>query len=87
MVKNLAKRLDGKMKNAGVPQRFAQGSAKVTAKRRDELSSAPAKLVPVACRLPADLVGQVRDRAVAHEGGINAIVAEALALWLKSGKS
>lgn len=87
MVKNLAKKLDGRMKTAGVPQRFAQGSAKVAAKRATEQAPPAVKLVPVACRLPADLLGQVRERAVGREGGLHAIVAEALAQWLKADKS
>lgn len=84
MVKNLAKKLDGKMKTAGIPQRFAQGSAQAAAKRSSEQAPVAVKLVPVACRLPADLLAQVRERAVGRDGGINAIVAEALAQWLKA---
>lgn len=86
MVKNLAKKLDGKMKTTGVPQRFAQGSAEVAAKRDAKQANAGAKLVPVSCRLPAELLSEVRTRAVGHEGGINAVVAEALAQWLRSTK-
>jgi hypothetical protein len=86
MVKNLAKKLDGKMKSASIPQRFAQGSAEAAAKREVKQSNTPVKLVPLACRLPADLLNQVRDRAVCYEGGINAVIAEALTQWLKSGK-
>lgn len=88
LVKNLAKKLDGKMKSAGVPQRFAQGSSKAARPRSDEPAAPPAvKLVPLACRLPADLLAQVREHAVGHEGGINAIVAEALARWLEAKTS
>ncbi|NRF69009.1 hypothetical protein HLB44_18610 [Aquincola sp. S2] len=86
MVKNLAKKLDGKMKSAGIPQRFAQGSSEVGAKRELRAGNTANKLVPVACRLPADLVNQLRDRAVGHEGGINALVARVLAEWLASSK-
>lgn len=86
MVKKLAKQLDGKMKTAGVPQRFAQGAAEVAAKREAKQANASAKLVPLACRLPADLLSQVRERSVGHAGGINALVAEALAQWLKTTK-
>lgn len=86
MVKNLAKKLDGKMKTAGVPPRFAQGAAAVAAQRKADAAPAAPKLVPLACRLPADLLAQVRDRAAAHAGGINAILADALTHWLQSGK-
>lgn len=89
MVKNLAKKLDGKMKTAGIPSRFGQGAADLVAQRAARKAAAPAapKLVPVACRLPADLVAQLRERAVGHEGGIHALMAEALAQWLASGQS
>ncbi|HSW04969.1 hypothetical protein [Aquabacterium sp.] len=82
MVKNLAKKLDGKMKTAGIPQRFAQGSAEAAAKRELRASPAAPKLVPVACRLPADLVNRLRDRAAGQEGGLNAVMAQAVAQWL-----
>lgn len=86
MVKNLAKKLDGKMKTAGIPQRFAQGSTGLAAKRETKPANTPVKLVPLACRLPADLLGDIRERSVSHPGGINALLAEALAQWLQATK-
>jgi hypothetical protein len=87
MVKGLAKKLDGKMKAASVPPRFAQGSFDAAAKR-ERASVAPAdRLVPLACRLPADLVTQLRERALAQEGGMNALLAQALREWLGSSRS
>jgi len=77
LVKNLAKKLDGRMKAAGVPRRFAQGAAEVAGKR-DKQEAAAAKLVPITCRLPAELVTRLRERAAGHEGGINALMAQAL---------
>jgi len=82
MVKNLARKLDGKRKAAGVPQRFAQGSAELPGKPAQPADKARIKLVPVACRLPADLAARLRDQAVKHEGGVNAVVAEAVERWL-----
>lgn len=88
MVKNLAKKLDGKRKAAGVPTRFAQGSAAVAAKSAKPASTEDEpKLVQLACRLPAPLAAQLRDRAATHEGGVNTIVAEALTQWLAQGKA
>jgi hypothetical protein len=78
LVKNLAKKLDGRMKAAGVPGRFAQGSAAVVDKREQRRIDAAAGLVPFACKLPADLIKRLHDRAAGHEGGVNAIVADAL---------
>lgn len=93
LVKHLAKKLDGRMKGAGIPERFAQGSAMagakraeraVPAEREDRADAAAPRLVAVACRLPADLVSRLRKRAVDHEGGIHALMAEALQAWLAS---
>jgi len=78
LVKNLAKKLDGRMKSAGVPHRFAQGAADVAGKRDKQAQEAAVKLVPITCRLPAELVARLRERAAAHEGGINALMAQAL---------
>ena len=85
LVKNLAKKLDGRMKAKGVPRRFAQGAAEVAAggaaraaDKRDKHEAAAVKLVPITCRLPAELVARLRERAVGHEGGINALMAQAL---------
>jgi hypothetical protein len=85
LVKHLAKKLDGKMKSAGVPPRFAQGSADVAARRAASAAqeAATPRLVSVACRLPADLVNRMRERAVTQEGGVNAVMALALAQWLE----
>ena len=80
--KNLAKKLDGRMKANAVPQRFAQGSAKLKEKAEQKSKPAVAKLVPVSCRLPAALVSRLRERAIGQEGGISALVAQAVEQWL-----
>jgi hypothetical protein len=84
LVKGLARKLEGRMKTAGVPPRFAQGAAAQADKREQRVASAVTKLVPVACRLPADLAARLRDRAVTQEGGVNAVIAQALEVWLAS---
>ena len=81
LVKHLAKKLDGRMKVAAIPERFAQGAAKAGAKRADRADAAAPRRVAVACRLPADLVSRLRKRAVDREGGIHALMAEALESW------
>jgi hypothetical protein len=78
LVKNLAKKLDGRMKSAGVPHRYAQGAADVAGKGDKRAQEAAVKLVPITCRLPAELVARLRERAASHEGGINALMAQAL---------
>lgn len=87
LVKGLAKKLEGRMKTAGVPPRFAQGSAALAEQKdleRQERRAATAavKLTPLACRLPADLVLRLREHAAGQEGGVNAVIAQALAQWL-----
>ena len=82
--KHLAKKLDGRMKSGIVPQRFGQGSAAAGAKTDLKSRNAVAKLVPIACRLPAELVGRLRERAVGVDGGMNVIMAQAVELWLGS---
>ncbi len=78
LVKQLAKKLDGRMKAHGVPDRFAQGAADAADRREQRRRDAAAGLVPFACKLPGELVRRLHDRAVGHEGGLNALVAELL---------
>lgn len=82
--KQLAKKLDGRMKSGVVPQRFGAGAAAAGAKAVPKAGAAAAKLVPVACRLPAELVNRLRERAVGVDGGMNAAMAQAVELWLQS---
>lgn len=76
--KNKAMKIDGKMKAAGVPGRFAQGAADGVDKREQRRRDSAAGLVPFACKLPADLVKRLNERAAGQEGGAGAIVAQAL---------
>jgi hypothetical protein len=78
IVKNLAKRLDGRMKAAGVPGRFGQGAGEVVDKREQRRRDSAAGLVPFACKLPAELVKRLNERAASQEGGVNALVAQLL---------
>jgi len=78
LAKNLAKKIDNRMKGAGVPHRFAKGAGEAAGKPDKPAQGAAVKLVPITCRLPAELVARLRERAVAHEGGINALMAQAL---------
>ncbi len=82
--KHLAKKIDGRMKSGTVPQRFGQGSAAAITKIDPKSRDAVARLVPVACRLPAELVNRLRKQSVGIEGGMNAVMAQAVELWLKS---
>ena len=85
LAKNLAKKLDGQLKNGGIPQRFAQGSA-VPDRREQRRLDAAAGLVPFACKLPADLVQQLSARAASDAGGVNAVVAALLTQALSASQ-
>lgn len=78
LVKNLAKKIDGQMKVAGVPPRFGQGAAAVLDRREQRKIDAQAGLLPFACKLPADVVKRLHERAAGHDGGMNALVAALL---------
>ena len=80
--KQRALKLGGQLKGAGVPDRFAQGAALAHDKREQRKRDAAAGLVPFACKLPAELVRRLQERAAAHDGGANALVAELLAASL-----
>jgi hypothetical protein len=75
LAKNLALKISGQMKSHSVPGRFAPGSGELVDKREQRRRDAAAGLVPFACKLPADLVKQLHERALSHEGGMNALVA------------
>ena len=83
--KNKGMKIEGKMKAAGVPGRFAKGAADVVDKREQRRLDSAAGLVPFACKLPAELVKRLNEYATAHEGGVNAIVARALEQALAQG--
>ena len=68
----------GQMHGAGAPGRFGGGAANLVDRREKRRADAAAGLVPFACKLPADLAAALRERAAAHEDGINGVVAELL---------
>ena len=76
--KNLAAKIDGRMKAAGIPGRFAQGAANVPDKREQRRIDSAAGLVPFACKLPSELVKRLHERGAAHAGGVNGLLAELL---------
>jgi hypothetical protein len=82
--KNLAKKLDGRMKSGLAPQRYGKGSAAAAKSAEPVMATAASapKPVPVSCRLPADVVAQLRERAASVEGGMSAVLTEAAQLWL-----
>jgi hypothetical protein len=81
--KNKAMKIVGTMKSSLAPDRFAQGAAAALDKKERRARDAAAGLVPFACKLPVDLVKQLAERAAAHEGGLNALMAALVEKGLK----
>jgi len=77
-------KLDTAMRGKASPGRFGQAAAALPDRKAQRKLDAAAGLVPFACKLPAELTEQLRDRAAGHEGGINALVAELLAKGLQA---
>jgi hypothetical protein len=86
LAKNLGLKVAGRMKSAGVPDRFAQGAADALDKRERRARDAALGLVPFACKLPGELVKRINERGMAHEAGVNGLLAELLASALDSGE-
>lgn len=78
LARNLALKLESRRKGAATPDRFAQGAAGAAEKREQRKRDAAAGLVPFACKLPAELVRSLQERAASHEGGLNGLAAELL---------
>jgi hypothetical protein len=76
--KNKAKKIAGTMKTTLSPDRFAQGAATALDRRERRARDSAAGLVPFACKLPAELLKRLNERAATHEGGVNALVAQLL---------
>lgn len=72
-------KISGQMGAAGIPDRFAAGATGAIDKREQRKLDQAAGLIPFACKLPAELVKQIQEQGLAHEGGINAVIAELLA--------
>ena len=83
LARQMELKIEGQRKKAAIPGRFAQEAAALPDRKEQRRRDAAAGLVPFACKLPSDLAQQLRDKAAAHEGGINALVAELLLAGLK----
>ena len=78
LVRQLESKLDNQRKFSGVPGRFAEAAAALPDRKAQRKLDAAAGLVPFACKLPAPLAQQLRERAASHADGINGLVAELL---------
>ena len=82
LVRQLESKLEGQRKLAGVPGRFAQDAGVLPDRKAQRRIDSAAGLVAFACKLPAPLTQQLRERAAGHAGGMNGLVAELLARGL-----
>lgn len=100
--KRLAKKIEGRQKTTLIPQRFGKGSAAPSSAKPAEpgagasqpaaaaaAAGAPGAGNPVtlSVRLPAALAQRLRTQAVGREGGISAVVTEAVDQWLAAADS
>ena len=82
LAKRLALKLGGQLKGAPTPGRFGQAATEVVDRKEQRRRDAAAGLVPFACKLPSELVKKINERALTHEGGVNALMAELVAKGL-----
>jgi hypothetical protein len=81
--KNMALKVEGRMKLAGTPERFAGG---VILDRKEQRKLDQAKgLIPFAVKLDAQLAGEVRALAEARQTGLNELVDELLRKGMSAG--
>jgi len=78
LAKKLALKIGGQMKGPAVPGRYGQAAAEVVDRKEQRRRDSAAGLVPFACKLPSNLVKKINERAVSHEGGVNALLAEVI---------
>ena len=84
LARHLEKKLEGRQKLAGLNGRFGGEAGALPDRKTQRKLDSAAGLVPFACKLPAELTAAMRDKAAAHEGGINALVAELIERGLKA---
>ncbi len=86
-IQELAKRTGLKInlqnKNAGIPNRFAQGVSEETQRKEQRKRDAAAGLVPFACKLPMELITALNARATLDGTEVGAVLQAALAKHLK----
>ena len=84
--KSLGSKINSKLGASGQPDRFGAAAGKGADKRKQRAQDRALGLVPFACKLPSTLVKDLQARAAAHEGGINALMAEIVAKGIAAAK-
>lgn len=83
LYKNLAHKVESRMKQAGTPDRFAQGAA-LDRKEQRKLDQAKG-LIPFAVKLDAELAAELRNLAAARQVDLNELVDELLRKGMAAG--
>lgn len=83
LYKNLGLKVESRMKQAGIPDRFAQGAV-LDRKEQRKLDQAKG-LIPFAVKLDAELAGELRALAESRQADLNELVAEVLRKGLAAG--
>lgn len=83
LYKNLAQKVEGRMKQAGTPDRFAQGAV-LDRKEQRKLDQAKG-LIPFAVKLDAELAAELRSLSESRQLGLNELVDELLRKGLAAG--
>ena len=83
LARQLKLKIEGQMKGPAVAGRYGQGATAMADRKEQRKLDAAAGLVPFACKLPAALTEQLRERGASHEGGLNGLVAELLGAALQ----
>jgi hypothetical protein len=78
LYKNLGLKVNGQMKQAGTPGRFAAEAAALPDRREQRKLDQAQGLVPFAVKLNIELVAQLHELAKTREIGINELTAELL---------
>ncbi len=78
LVRQLESKLEGQRARTATPGRFGPAAAAPLDRKEQRKLDAAAGLVPFACKLPAALAQQLRERADAQPGGINALMVQLL---------
>lgn len=84
--KNQGLKIEGETRRGGMPDRYGKGAALVPDRKEQRKLDAAAGLVPFACKLHADLVKALSERAQASGTGLNETVAELLRKGLDAKK-
>jgi hypothetical protein len=84
--KNQALKIAGEVRHGGVSDRYGKGASQVLDRKEQRKLDAAAGLIPFACKLPAELVKQLQERALAASAGLNETVADLLKKGLAAKK-